>query len=809
MDRVERNLSAISKILSIVCAFAFAGSAFAGVNEWTKIGPEGGQIYQIVYHRTTPSTMYAMASSGFHRSSDGGLTWRLTPIEIFPGPFEISLDPSHPDRFYCVTYRRRFVSTDRGATFQSVPQPQGVILDDLNVAIDGTLYSSVAGTPNLYRSSDQGQNWVASTAPRGSLLLDPTNAATLYSMVKADGIYVSTNSGVNWTRHADMTTLDNLQFLKRVLIDPQTPNRWWALASNKILFSSNRGVNWSEVYAGSNSSSDWPVALAFSPNDSSLVYIALLGGRLLSTSDQGAHWIPAGDRRELLSHFAINPLQPTEMTTAGLSGLAVGSVGSTTWTSRNSGLISTFASRFVPGGSGRTYFVSNSGVFFLQGDTVNAVNNVGLLQVARQTFDIQGFLYPTLLIPPSAQNTLYLADDSRLYKSVDAGANWSALPYIPKQVWGFAGSRLDAQVLYVGSYDGAIKSVDGGITWNSINNGLPAYEPPPSMSQTSYIYSLATGNNPSIVYAGTMGAGVYKSINAGQSWTAANNGIADKRVYTIKIDPTDDQTLYAATIPNDNSARSIAKSTDGGATWTNVLTHPDMNFWGIAIDPSNPKIIVVSGDERVFRSVDAGATWQTLREASVIFRSAGLNYSILDPQRPDVVLVGSGIDGVQQFTVAPDLQINIAPPSSLNRGAAASYSLNVANSGPWDATDIRVTVQLPSTVTAVSFTGATCATGSGAWTCTLSQLKSAASTTIALRLTPDSTGPLQIDASVTGAQSDSKTSNNSATSSTLVAEPASTSGGGSSSGGGGSFAWTLSLLLTSLAVGANYRRRSL
>ena len=71
---------------------------------------------------------------------------------------------------------------------------------------------------------------------------------------------------------------------------------------------------------------------------------------------------------------------------------------------------------------------------------------------------------------------------------------------------------------------------------------------------------------PSTLYAGTSN-GVFKSTDSGESWTRTSNGLTNKHVFTLAIDPHTPTTIYAG-------ARDygVFKSTDGGMNWTVVNT---------------------------------------------------------------------------------------------------------------------------------------------------------------------------------------------------------------------------------------------
>ena len=91
----------------------------------------------------------------------------------------------------------------------------------------------------------------------------------------------------------------------------------------------------------------------------------------------------------------------------------------------------------------------------------------------------------------------------------------------------------------------------GGANWNGSSAGLG----------NILVQALAIDPaNPSIVYAGTLGGGVFKSTNGGANWAEFNAGLTNTEVRALAIDPTNPSILYAGT-----DGDGVFKSTDSGA----------------------------------------------------------------------------------------------------------------------------------------------------------------------------------------------------------------------------------------------------
>ncbi len=128
--------------------------------------------------------------------------------------------------------------------------------------------------------------------------------------------------------------------------------------------------------------------------------------------------------------------------------------------------------------------------------------------------------------------------------------------------------------------------------------------------------------NSKIIYAGAAQGGVWKSSDSGTTWTWLSGAWTQLGVSCIVVDTTNPKTIYVGMgdYPGFiSNSFGIMKSTDGGASWSEIAT----SFMGkigvpkILMDPTNHKVLVAgTGDQftngAVYRSTDGGATWATV-----------------------------------------------------------------------------------------------------------------------------------------------------------------------------------------------------
>ena len=207
-------------------------------------------------------------------------------------------------------------------------------------------------------------------------------------------------------------------------------------------------------------------------------------------------------------------------------------------------------------------------------------------------------------------------------------------PFRGGRVVAVTGVPGDGTTFLFGSVGGGVwKTIDAGVTWTPIFDGQPV----------ASIGALEVApSNPNILYAGTgesdiradlsSGDGVYKSTDGGETWK--NVGLRDSRqISRIVVDPRNADVVYVGVLghaygPNDE--RGVYKSTDGGNTWSRVLDKgPEIGVSDLAMATSNPAILFAGTWNAhrppwstyaplggpgggLYRSTDGGATWTQL-----------------------------------------------------------------------------------------------------------------------------------------------------------------------------------------------------
>jgi photosystem II stability/assembly factor-like uncharacterized protein len=240
-------------------------------------------------------------------------------------------------------------------------------------------------------------------------------------------------------------------------------------------------------------------------------------------------------------------------------------------------------------------------------------------------FVVISALVPTETLPPrSSQGT---AVDSAFLASF----RWRNIgPDRGGRSIAVSGVRGQRNVAYFGATGGGLwKTTDGGDTWQPVTDG--------KIRSASVGAVAVSETNPNLVFIGMgetcirgnimPGDGVYRSTDAGRTWTHVGFG-ESHGIAKIRIHPRDPNTVFVAAFGKysaPNEQRGVFKSTDGGNTWRKVLYRDDKTAAiDISIDANNPNVIFAALWEAyrkeyqmssggpgsgLFKSTDGGETW--------------------------------------------------------------------------------------------------------------------------------------------------------------------------------------------------------
>lgn len=234
-----------------------------------------------------------------------------------------------------------------------------------------------------------------------------------------------------------------------------------------------------------------------------------------------------------------------------------------------------------------------------------------------------------VIIHPSNPDIVYVAvqgalygpsSDRGIYKSIDGGANWKKVLFVANNT-GASSLSMDMtnpRILYAsmwqhqrfpwtvssgGPNSGIYKSVDGGESWEKLQEGLPE-----EFGKSGISVSRANPNRVyTILEAEGNKSGLYRSDDAGKKWNQINSDrvLITRSWYYMEVfaDPQDENKVYVLNAP-------AMKSIDGGRSFQNMSTpHGDNHhLW---INPTNNQLMINSNDGGGNVSLNGGQSWST------------------------------------------------------------------------------------------------------------------------------------------------------------------------------------------------------
>jgi len=366
-----------------------------------------------------------------------------------------------------------------------------------------------AGVPESWREINAGLPGAGVGV--GALVFDPANRAVIYARTYGGNIFKSTDGAASWRE------LSNILGVNSLVIDPTASSRIYVGTDHGVFKSVDRGESWTAANTGLVAGSITKVAI--DAKITTTLYAAALEGLCKSTNG-GNSWVrlnTGAPSNAFIQSIAVDPI-----------------VSSTIYVS---------------------YFNASVMKSIDGGESWNVIATG--MDVNRMAFD------------PTASSTIYVPARNGISKSIDGGMSWTlvnaGVPAGAGATW-IAVDPATPSTIYVsysGIESGIAKSTDGGASGNAINTGL---------ASNLLVGSLAIDPiNPDVLYAGTyirggtLGAGVFKSTDAGASWNAANAGLTTIDIRSLAIDPVDATTVYAGGIGG------LFKSTSNGESWSHVF----------------------------------------------------------------------------------------------------------------------------------------------------------------------------------------------------------------------------------------------
>jgi photosystem II stability/assembly factor-like uncharacterized protein len=573
---VSRAGSGYTLIAKAAGSVAVESSPF-DIVAWRAIGPYGGVVESIEIDPLQPTTLYALTSSLF-RSTDAGANWEQ---DLSERASSVALSAKTPGEVYAGVAKGVLKRSGARNWVKSKGLPEArftaLLLDERETT---SLYAASAA--GIYRSVDSANSWeklnsdLADKIRVTKLVARPDAPNTLFALTEGQGLFTSVDGGVKW--RAINEGLPEQAWTFSLAIDPADNQRMYVTAGHYLrpgLYrSTNSGEKWESVAlpdTDDDAATPYPLSVAISPADEGTLYIG-------TTLDFIWRWPGHGHKQTVatLGHtdtrigaISIVPGNPNVLYAATRGrGVVMSNNGGGLWETRNAGLLDeTIGSVELDGGKPRgLHAASPLGNLHHYDRTLKKWRATSVAERGKgRWMDKIAFApsQPTTAYGTSA-NTQEIGETSQylsFYRSSDAGTNWSAVPCNIDAPLSLAVHPKDPKTVYVTGW---------------------AEEP-----------------------------AIYRSDNAGDTWTPIHLGISDEDgwlfVKAITFAPSQPSTLYVAVVVDGQG--HVYRSVDAGAHWQRTQHLPKGGVGALVVDPKREGVLIVVVGNHIYRSEDAGDTW--------------------------------------------------------------------------------------------------------------------------------------------------------------------------------------------------------
>ncbi|MGB0909910.1 MAG: WD40/YVTN/BNR-like repeat-containing protein [Nitrospirales bacterium] len=305
-----------------------------------------------------------------------------------------------------------------------------------------------------------------------SIALHPTKANIVY-LATDEAVYKSRDTGQSWQRFQGELTRTRVISLA---IDPELPANIFAGTNGDGTYKSpDGGRSWHQFNKGLHKGTISAIVnqVVFHPHNSQTLYAATTVGVFQST-DGGRTWaerISGMTEINFVVSLAIDPMEPKTMYAGTTGGVYRTKNGAENWVKVTEGMVAFDA------------------------------------KMASMAMGVN-----SLAIDPSQTNIVYAGTTQGLFKSTNRGNNWTKFGTALGESY-VSAIQLDpsnTQIIYLATSEGVKKSTDGGKQWKLKSEGLEA---------TSIRSIQLHPQDVNTLYIGTNGGGLYRSIDAGNTWS--------------------------------------------------------------------------------------------------------------------------------------------------------------------------------------------------------------------------------------------------------------------------------------------------
>jgi hypothetical protein len=558
-----------------------AGVNWSPLNDFiTRVGASAVAVdpnnSNIVYVGTGDDDAGDSPSIGLLKSTDGGATFNPTGLSFFDNFANISevyIDPTNSSKIMVSSNRGFYLSLNAGATFTRTRS--GNVKDiKLKPGDPSTIYLSTSN--DFYISTNGGITWSSSSnglpfgMGRSVIAVTPANPNMVYLLIADNasallGIYRSTNSGLSFTRRdqgVDILESPQAWYDLALEVSPTNANRIYTGCLN-VWTSSNGGGTFSKI-------NNWndPNAAAYTHAD--IHQIRQFGNELFVMSDGGIYRSNnnGSSFTDLTATAQIGQFYRVAVG-ASSSDIAGGLQDNGGFIRSNDSWKNFYGADGMEAGIrpsdsrvryGFTQF--GGGLYFTLDENASAGSIGGPEQgnwITPLKTNAQGTIYAgysrlykvgsgsnfeavspsfsgnidVLEIDGNDDNTIYVGEGQVLYRSTNAGVNFTAVEFFNDDINAIEVNGNDSNIVYValqGAFGQVLKSTDQGNNFININYNLP------NLGKNTLAHQPLNADD--ILYVGTT-SGVFKLSGNSTSWETFDNNLPNTDIRDLEINPND------------------------------------------------------------------------------------------------------------------------------------------------------------------------------------------------------------------------------------------------------------------------------
>jgi len=513
---------------------------------------------------------------------EGGCTGASSSSWCFISPLPTSNDlravAFDGNRVLAVGWRTNVASADGAMPWQASVGASNEDWRDVASPSSGVFVGAArAGVdPGIYVSNNAGQTWMQTMSGDANAL---AFADANQGVAMSDSIYRSTDGGQHWAS-LGLVPGFNAGMINRI-VSPAA-NTYVAVGDyGKILRSTDSGANWTVINAGSSLENHW-TGLAF--GNANVGIVSSGGATLKRTTDGGVTWNDVASP-VFNSIAAIAFADPSHAVLIDAGGqVATSDDAGATWSLGTSlfGAEDVTNLRFKNATTG--YATAKFGQIWYTDD---AGANWTLMAGGSDLQDLHTVRF-------SSVGVGLIAGGESLRRSVDGGNTW--VDTLPRYAFGVA--FASDSVAVAATRNGEIyRSTDAGINWSSVYN------------DPTVVFDAVDFATASVGVAVGPGGRVLRTTDGGQTWNAVASGTGEE-LFCVRFASA--TVGYACGVNT-----TLLRTTDAGATWGPVAVVPanPNDFINDVAMPSSG-VLVLATESGVLRSTDNGSTWALVSNPS-------------------------------------------------------------------------------------------------------------------------------------------------------------------------------------------------